>query len=62
MIQTRPWFWARLDMLSSEPAAANMVVTRPLRKYVILNNYTFNNRWPDIPKGMRASQGTGMMF
>ena len=53
-------FCVVLETLSSEPAAANMVVTRPCPTSVSVVERPGPEQ--DSPKGMRASQGTGMLY
>jgi hypothetical protein len=55
---TLPWFWARAEMFVSVPAAPNITVSRPDQENISTCGYKreLNGR----PKGMRASQGTGI--
>jgi hypothetical protein len=58
---TLPSFCSRLTTLKSVPVAANIVVTRPSTSGHILSSE--RNRIDDadrLPKGIRASHGTGM--
>ena len=55
---TFPMFCALVERLSNVPAVPNIAVSRPFR-HVSRHSIKF---WREIlPKGMRASQGTGMM-
>ena len=56
-----PKFCARLETFSSVPAAPNIVVTRPRREERISALGDYYSSTP-LPKGMRASHGTGMVM